>query len=459
MQELSTDTRKIWTVSELNQSARDLLEEHFPRVWVEGEISNFKLYPSGHAYFSLKDDVGQIAAAMFRFSSRDIKFEAGNGLAVIARGQLTVYDKRGQYQLVVEGLEPKGKGALQLAFEQLRDRLREEGLFDDERKKKLPLLPRKVGVVTSAAGAAVRDIIDVLTRRFPSIEILLNPVRVQGEMAAGEIAAAIGEMNAREDIDVLIVGRGGGSIEDLWAFNEETVARAIAASRIPVVSAVGHETDFTIADFVADLRAPTPSAAAELVVRSRESLEGEVRSLARSLSAAFSRRVESARHRLESFAVERMISDKRRRLREMAQLIDDSHRDLCRDMEGILQAGGRRLAGLREALSHLSPRARQAVFRERLRHLFAGLEGVAGQRLQAGRERSRRLAAQLEALSPLAVLGRGYSICRRRPGLEVVRDAAAVAEGDDVNIRLHRGELRCRVVGTTRREEADAAAD
>ena len=347
MQEFSTDTRKIWTVSELNQSARDLLEEHFPGVWVEGEISNFKLYPSGHAYFSLKDDAGQIAAAMFRFSTRDVKFEARNGLAVIARGQLTVYDKRGQYQLIVEGLEPKGKGALQLAFEQLRDRLREEGLFDEERKKELPLLPRKVGVVTSAAGAAVRDIIDVLTRRFSSIEILINPVRVQGEMAAGEIAAAIGEMNARTDIDVLIVGRGGGSIEDLWAFNEEAVARAIAASRIPVVSAVGHETDFTIADFVADLRAPTPSAAAELVVRSKESLEGELGSLARTLSAALRRRVESARHRLESLAVERMISDRRRRLREMAQVTDDFHRDLCREMEGILSVRQNRLAGLR----------------------------------------------------------------------------------------------------------------
>jgi exodeoxyribonuclease VII large subunit len=456
MQEFSTDTRKIWTVSELNQSARELLEEHFPRVWVEGEISNFRLYPSGHAYFSLKDDSGQITAAMFRFSTRGVKFEAGDGLAVIARGQLTVYERRGQYQLVVEGLEPKGKGALQLAFEQLRDRLREEGLFDEERKKALPLLPRKVGVVTSAAGAAVRDIIDVLTRRFPSIEILLNPVRVQGETAAGEIAAAIGEMNAREDIDVLIVGRGGGSIEDLWAFNEEAVARAVAASRIPVVSAVGHETDFTIADFVADVRAPTPSAAAELVVRSRESLEGEVRSLARALSNALRRRVENARHRLESMAVERMVSDKRRRLREMAQVTDDFHRDLCRVMEGILAAAGHRLAGLREALSHLSPRARQAVFRERLRNVLAMLEGAADRRLQSGRERSRSLAAQLEALSPLAVLGRGYSICRLRPGLEVVRDAGAVAQGDDVSIRLHRGELQCRVVGTSRPEEEAA---
>ena len=449
MQEFSTDTRKIWTVSELNRSARDLLEEHFPRVWVEGEISNFKLYPSGHAYFSLKDDAGQIAAAMFRFATRDVKFEAGDGLAVIARGQLTLYDKRGQYQLIVEGLEPKGKGALQLAFEQLRDKLREEGLFDEDRKKPLPLLPRKVGVVTSAAGAAVRDIIDVLTRRFSSIEILLNPVRVQGEMAAGEIAAAIGEMNARTDIDVLIVGRGGGSIEDLWAFNEETVARAIAASRIPVVSAVGHETDFTIADFVADLRAPTPSAAAELVVQSKESLEGELRRLSRALSVALRRRVESARHRLESMAVERMISDKRRRLREMAQVTDDFHRDLCREMEGALSVSRSRLSGLREALSHLSPRARQAVFRERFRHAAARLEGAVAGGLQAGRERFLRQSARLEALSPLAVLGRGYSICRRRPGLEVVRDAGMVVEGDDVSIRLHRGELRCRVVGTS----------
>jgi exodeoxyribonuclease VII large subunit len=419
MQELSDDTRKIWTVTELNRAARSILEEAFPRVWVEGEISNFKLYHSGHAYFSLKDEDGQISAAMFRFSARDVRFEVRDGLAVVAAGELTLYEKRGQYQLIVESLEPKGKGALQLAFEQLREKLRGEGLFEEERKRPLPLLPRKVGVVTSPKGAAVRDIINVLQRRFSTVGILLNPVRVQGEGAAGEIAAAIREFNAMRDVDVLIVGRGGGSVEDLWAFNEEEVARAIAASEIPVVS-VGHESDFTIADFVADLRAPTPSAAAELVVQNKRNLESRIEGLSRSLSTAVSRHLQRARHGVEALAVQRMISDRRRALREFAQGVDDLDRDLRNVMTSVTEGG---------------------------RPLRDGRKGLA------------RLAAQLGALSPLAVLARGYSICRLKPSMEVVKDAGAVPPRSELSVRLHRGELHCRVLdsgGSGGEEEVDS---
>jgi exodeoxyribonuclease VII large subunit len=448
MQELSGDTRKIWTVTELNRAARCILEEAFPRVWVEGEISNFKLYHSGHAYFSLKDGDGQISAAMFRFSARDVKFEVRDGLAVVAAGELTLYEKRGQYQLVVESLEPKGKGALQLAFEQLREKLRGEGLFEDERKRPLPLLPRRVGVVTSPKGAAVRDIINVLQRRYSTVGILLNPVRVQGEGAAGEIAGAIREFNARQDVDVLIVGRGGGSMEDLWAFNEEEVARAIAASEIPVVSAVGHESDFTIADFVADLRAPTPSAAAELVVQNKRNLESRVEGLSKGLFTAVSGHLQRARHGVESLAVQRVISDRMRVLRELAQGVDDLDRDLRSGIASVTEERRRTLARLREVLSHLSPRARQALLAGRFVRARERLEAAAVASLRDGRKGVARLAAQLGALSPLAVLARGYSICRLWPSMDVVKDAGAVAPRSELSVRLHRGELHCRVLGS-----------
>ena len=441
----SEETRKIWTVSEINRAVREILEDTFERVWVEGEVSNYRLYPSGHAYFSLKDSDGQLSSAIFRFATRGIRFEVKDGLAVLALGELTIYERRGQYQLVVERLEPKGKGALQLAFEQLKARLQKEGLFDEERKKPLPSLPRKIGIVTSPKGAAVRDIINVLTRRFAGIGILINPVRVQGEGAAEEIAAAIEEFNGMRGIDALIVGRGGGSIEDLWAFNEEVVARAIAASQIPVISAVGHEIDFTIADFTADLRVPTPSAAAELVVESREHLEAKVEGMKRHLASAGSRTLERARNRLESLAVHRMIVDTRRRLRELTQLLDDLGDGLRERALGLIGSRRQALAGLRDALAHLSPRGRQALLRERLRHGLARLETAVRSSVGGGRERSMRLAATLEALSPLAVLARGYSICRRLPSLEVVKDAESVTEGGEVSVRLRRGELHCRV--------------
>jgi exodeoxyribonuclease VII large subunit len=459
MHELSGENKKIWTVSELNRRARSLLEEAFPRVWVEGEVSNFKLYPSGHAYFSLKDGEGQISAAMFRFPTRGVKFEVRDGMAVVACGEVTVFDRRGQYQLVVESLEPKGKGALQMAFEQLRDRLREEGLFGEERKRPLPLLPRRVGVVTSARGAAVRDIINVLQRRFANIAILLNPVRVQGEGASREIADAIREFNDMENVDVLIVGRGGGSMEDLWAFNEEEVARAIFESVLPVVSAVGHESDVTIADFVADLRAPTPSAAAELVVQNKKNLESRLEGYGGRLAAAVAGRVREARHGLEALAVRRMISDRRRHLRDLAQSADELGRRVRGQMESLLNEGRQGLARLGGALSHLSPRARHALIAERHRRAEERLQAAVGIPLRDRRTSVARLAAQLGALSPLAVLARGYSICRLFPSMTVVKDAQSVPPRAELSVRLHRGELRCRALGAAEpqgEEEVDS---
>jgi len=443
------DTRKIWTVTELNRAAGELLEEAFPRVWVAGEISNWKVYSSGHAYFSLKDEGGQISAVLFRASSKGLRFEPRDGLAALALGRVGLYSQRGQYQLIVDEIEPRGKGALQLAFEQLREKLEKEGLFDAARKRPLPALPRTVGVVTSPTGAVIRDILTVLGRRFANLRVLLNPVRVQGEGAAAEIAAAIAELNRRGDVDVLIVGRGGGSMEDLWAFNEEVVARAIAASRIPVISAVGHETDFTIADFVADLRAPTPSAAAELVVESKEALEARIEALARRLRSAVDADLGRARHRLDALAVRRMISDGRRRLLDLAQRLDGLEGALRRAGDDALAARRRVLERLAGALSHLSPRGRWQLLRARLAPARARLVAAGGRAVSARREQVAAATGRLEALSPLGVLGRGYSICRRLPGLEIVTDAAAVAAGADVEVLLRRGALRATVRGTS----------
>jgi exodeoxyribonuclease VII large subunit len=438
-------TRRIWTVSELNRAAGELLEEAFPRVWVEGEISNWKVYGSGHAYFSLKDDGGQIAAVLFRAAAKNFRFEPRDGLAALAAGRVSLYGQRGQYQLIVDELEPRGKGALQLAFEQLKEKLQKEGLFDAARKRPLPALPRAVGVVTSPTGAVIRDIITVLGRRFANVRVLLNPVRVQGEGAGAEIAAAITELAGRGDVDVLIVGRGGGSMEDLWAFNEEVVARAIAASAVPVISAVGHETDFTIADFVADLRAPTPSAAAELVVDSKEALVARVTALERQARSACGARLQRARHRLDALAVHRMISDGRRRLRDLAQEVDGLAGALHRAGAEKSAARRRSLERLGVALTHRSPRARWAMLGGRLAHACARLESAEGRAVAAHRNRVAVLTGTLDALSPLGVLGRGYSICRRLPGLEIVKDAATVSAGAEVEVLLHRGRLWCTV--------------
>jgi exodeoxyribonuclease VII large subunit len=390
----------VYTVSALTAELKTLLETTYPSLWVEGEVSNFKHHASGHMYFTLKDATSQIRAVMFRAANRTLKFRPEDGLAVQVRGSLGIYEPRGEYQLYVEHMEPKGLGALQLAFAQLKARLAAEGLFDAARKREIPRLPRRIGIVTSPSGAAVRDMLNVIARRFASVEILIYPARVQGEGAAEEIVAGIAALNARGDLDVLIVGRGGGSIEDLWAFNEETVARAIAASKVPVISAVGHETDFTIADFVADLRAPTPSAAAELVVAHKA---------------------------------------------ELAQRLDDLASRLDSAFAHWMTAGRQRLAFLWRHLALLNPVEQVRRQRERIAVVAETLRGALRTRLRLCEGELRALAGKLESLSPLAILGRGYSITRLVPDLRIVKDAASVRPGEAVSILLHRGTLACRV--------------
>ena len=444
---MSTGQRAVFTVSTLTEKLKAVVEERFPMVWVEGEISNFKVYGSGHAYFTLKDATAQIRAVLFRNRARRIRFEPGDGLHVLAMGSVEVYPQRGEYQLVVELLEPRGLGALQLAFEQLKARLAAEGLFDEARKRALPRYPRKIGIVTSPSGAAIRDMLRVIGRRLGELHIVLAPCRVQGDGAAEEIAQGIRDMNALGDVDVIIAGRGGGSLEDLWAFNEEAVARAIVASKVPVISAVGHEVDVTIADFVADLRAPTPSAAAELVVREKQAIVDTVADLQHRLQRAMGRRLEHERRRAVSLAGRRVLTDPSRPLRDLHRRVDDAGRRLARAMDALLRRAAHKVelatAGLRSA----SPRARLARDRHRHERLEGRLRVELVRAINDGRHRLRVAAGRLDSLSPLAVLGRGYSLTRTADGT-VVRRAAQVREGEDVKVLLQEGELDCRVTAT-----------
>lgn len=399
--------RRVWSVTEAVGLARDLLENTFPKIWVRGEISNFKDHSSGHFYFTLKDASSQLKAAMFRAANRQVRFRLEDGLQVLACGRLSIYSARGDFQIIVEALEPDGLGALQLAFEQLKRRLAAEGLFDAGRKRPLPLFPRRIAVVTSPTGAAIRDILNVTGRRSPLADISVYPVAVQGAGAAEEIARALRRLNEAGGWDVIICGRGGGSLEDLWAFNEETVARAIAASRIPVISAVGHEIDYTIADFVADMRAETPTAAAEMVVRDRRELLEQVRSLNRVLGAAVREKFKALRQRLDRCLASPRLQQPRRVFEPLAQKLDDLAAALRRSLET---------------------------------------------RLDLSRERLRGMAAQLEALSPLAVMARGYSLVYRLPGRELVKDAGDLRAGDGVEIRLNKGKAFCEVQKTETNE-------
>ncbi|MDO3376940.1 exodeoxyribonuclease VII large subunit [Geoalkalibacter halelectricus] len=388
----------VLSVSRLTALLKETVEDNFVRVLVEGEISNFSRPASGHYYFSLKDARAQMRGVMFRAQNRLLPFIPEDGMQVVCAGRISLYEPRGELQLVVEAMEPKGVGGLQLAFEQLKARLAEEGLFDAARKRPLPTFPRCVGVVTSASGAAIHDILNVLRRRGAGVRLVLRPALVQGASAAADIAAAIDEFNRHGEADVLIVGRGGGSLEDLWAFNEEIVARAVAGSGIPVISAVGHETDVTIADFAADLRAPTPSAAAEMVAKSRLELEGHLDHLCLRLAAQMRARMAFLNERVQGLE---------RRLRSPAQQLKQ-----WRDHEQLLE---KRLQ-----------RAFDLALRQR-------------------RERLAAAAARLDALSPLAVLARGYAIVFRDRDGSAVRRAAQVQIGDEVSIRLAQGRLRAKL--------------
>ncbi|MCM2303500.1 MAG: exodeoxyribonuclease VII large subunit [Elusimicrobia bacterium] len=392
-------SRRVFTISELNSQVHQLLEASFPELWVEGEISNCKAYPSGHTYLSLKDDKAQIKAVLFKGSSFGVKFKFTDGLKILARGRVTSYEPRGDLQFIISAAEPREKGALQLALEQLKAKLMAEGLFDESRKKPLPPFPKSVGVVTSGQGAAVRDIIHVLSRRWPGLSIRVWPVKVQGPGAAAEIADAIRGFNElAPDTDVLLVGRGGGSIEDLWAFNEEPVARAIAASDIPVISCVGHETDTTIADFGADLRAPTPSAAAEMAVPEKAAIRDRVAELVDAMAQDLRDALESLSRRLQYAASHPLLKDPRRLWEQRVQRVDD-----------------------------LAMRLPEAL-RRRLETLGLRLGAAAG---------------RLDAISPLNVLARGYAIATSKG--KVLTSPRQVRKGDPVTVRLSEGELNCEV--------------
>jgi exodeoxyribonuclease VII large subunit len=432
--------RRIYSVADLSLEIRNLLERQFPDVWVTGEVSNFRAAGSGHLYFTLKDATAQIRAVCFRNQARYLKFKPQDGLAVIARGRLSVYEARGEYQLYVEFLEPAGMGALQLAFDQLKQRLAAEGLFDAARKKPLPALPRTIGVVTSPTGAVIRDILRVLHRRFSNLNVQVYPVKVQGEGAAKEIAQGVEHFHRKAPVDVIIVARGGGSLEDLWAFNEEVVARAIAASSIPVISAVGHETDFTIADFVADLRAPTPSAAAELVVRRKQDFVAEIDARRKHLTQTVRLKVSEARHALTEFSMHRAFQTLATRIAERAQRVDENVTAVERWMRARLHA-------LRQEWLRASSGVVRYDFRRLLRLKSGALE-EREQRLQNDyrgylldqRNRLAQLESVLKERNPRTILQRGYSITRDAEG-RILRDAAHVAIGASVTVHLARGEL------------------
>lgn len=436
--------RRIFAVAELNAAIRALLERQFADIWVAGEISGVKLAASGHYYFTLKDTGAQIRCVCFRNAARLLKFKPRDGVSVLARGRVDVYEPRGEYQLLVESLEPQGHGALQFAFEQLKRKLAAEGLFDSARKRPLPKLPRRIGIVTSPSGAAIHDMIQVLTRRFPAIHIRLYPAQVQGEGSIDAVVEGIEYFGNSGWADVLIVGRGGGSLEDLWTFNEEQVARAIAACPVPVVSAVGHETDFSISDFVADLRAPTPSAAAELVVCTRDQLLEQLTGGANKLKQEIRYRLSRARRELQQQGIERTEAILRRKIGRSEQGVDEMVYRLRDSLRARLDSGRRASGVLESRLRRMDPRLRFATARRRLEQLEASGFQAIGRRLAGWRWRLEPLRAKLTQLSPLSVLERGYSIVEDAGG-KLLRDAAEAPADSEIRVRLARGRLRARV--------------
>lgn len=441
--------RRVVTVSELTAAIRGLLESSFGDLWVDGEISNCRVWNTGHMYFTLKDGGAQIQAVMFRTAIRYLKFKPEDGLRVIARGRLGVYDPKGEYQLVCEHIEPHGTGARQLAFEQLKKKLEAEGLFDRDRKRPMPALPRKIGIVTSLDGAALRDIIKVLSRRHPNAHLVIRPARVQGDGAAEELARGIRAIGRVAGVDVVIVGRGGGAVEDLWAFNEEIVARAIAASPVPVISAVGHETDFTIADFVADLRAPTPSAGAEMVVAAKDEFCGRISRLEQRLTAAARAGVERRRSAVHVLASRRGLAGWTARLGLRGRHAAEITHQLRRATTGLLARRDREYRGLRQRLESRDLRRRLATIRGRLDHVDGRLASSAARARDRADARLTALAGRLDSLSPLGVLARGYAVCWNQDGTRIIRRSDAVAPGDVVHVTLHQGALDCEVRKTT----------
>ncbi len=436
--------RRIWTVRDLMASARTALERELTDVWVEGEISNYRPADSGHLYFTLKDDGAQMRVVMFRSQARLLRFRPADGLQVIARGRITIYEPRGELQLSAEYLEPKGAGALQIAFEQLKAKLAAEGLFDSARKKPIPVLPRRIGIVTSPRGAAIQDILNILRRRHETVNVLIYPAQVQGEAAPREVASGIRYFNRARSVDVIVVARGGGSLEDLAAFNDEALARIVAGSKIPVVSAIGHETDFTIVDFVADLRAPTPSAAAELVIQSKRQIHEQLDGLHRRLARASRYQLLMARQRLMQLAqhgafarMRDVISRRQQRLDDLRYRMGTVQRERLRQYRRRLEVAGARL------------RAQDLRYRlEGMRHELQSRSAavVAGARalVLARRSRLEQLAARLEGLSPLNILERGYALVFDSAG-NLVKSSEQVQPGEEITAQLHRGRIRATI--------------
>jgi exodeoxyribonuclease VII large subunit len=436
--------RRVYTVSDLTARIRDLLARNFTDVLVQGEISNCRPASSGHIYFTLKDERAQVRCVFFKQQQRGMKFRPEDGLKVTVRGSVSVYEARGEYQIYVESLEPVGRGALQMAFEQLKKKLEVEGLFDPARKKLLPLLPSRIGLITSSTGAAVRDVVRILKRRFPNVHLTLYPVRVQGEGAAEEIVQALAHFNRKRSADVILLVRGGGSIEDLWAFNEEKVARAIAACTIPVITGVGHETDFTIADFVTDVRASTPSAAAELVVQTRREFDKHVADLQGSLESLVRYRLLELSRRVHELAGRRGFRRPLDLLRQRRQRADELTSRLALGVKVRLETSRRRFTTAHLRIARFDFRAKIATLRRRFEKLGNELGVCIERLLRLKRERWQRLALQLQERSPLKVLERGYAIATDAAGV-VLRDANQVEVGDEVRVQLHRGRLNTEV--------------
>ena len=435
--------KTILTVTRLTALLRGVLEENFEQLWVQGEVSNLSYPSSGHCYFTLKDAGAQLRCVMFKSAVKNLKFRLTDGMALIVRGRISVYDQRGEYQLICEYVEPAGVGALQTAFLQLKQKLAREGLFADSHKKPLPLFPQRVGVITSATGAAIHDILNVLRRRFAAMAVQIYPVRVQGEGAALEIARALDDMNRLAGVDVLIVGRGGGSLEDLWPFNEEIVARAVHRSKIPVISAVGHETDWSICDFVADLRAPTPSAAAELVIASADELRNQVIALHHRLRLTMENRLASLDGRLET--LRRSLHDPRTMLGHVAQRVDDLSTRLEYSLHNTLARRRQQYERLQVVLQHNDPHSRVDRLRQQLTLLTMQAERLMLQSLEVYKQEFGDNTARLEVLSPLKTLARGYAVVSRPDSGQVVTDAATMNNGDPLLLTLRRGRLHCRV--------------
>ena len=436
--------RRVYTVSELNSAIRGILDREFQDVWVAGEISGTKLATSGHYYFTLKERDAQVRCVCFRSTLRYLKFKPQDGVAVVARGRIDVFEARGEYQLLVEFLEPQGHGALQFAFEQLKKKLAADGLFDAARKRPLPRFPRRIGIVTSPRGAVISDILQILERRFPGLHIRLFPALVQGEGSVEEVCRGLEFFGRSRWAELVILARGGGSLEDLWTFNEEAVARAIAASAVPVVSAIGHETDVTIADFVADLRAPTPSAAAELIVSARDELLARIEAFSRQLTQATRYRLAMVRRVLDQRGIQRALSVFHRSVGRRVQRVDEQEYRLREHMRTVIEARYRAYRALESRLRYYDPRPRFARDRRRLESARASISQAVRLDLARRASQTEALAAKLSQLSPLRILDRGYAIVTGDSG-EILNTSRQAPAGSSIHVRLAEGSLDANV--------------